>query len=546
MNNKTVLALIIIAVVIIAGIASITMVSNNSNDTGGGENNGEGDQNARVETLIVGTTMTITDTNIYDYGFSRIMRTVAQEALVTIDVNGGYIPLLATDWETEDSKTWFFDLRNNVTWHDGTPFTADDVVFSYEYQMEKNDQYGVIFSNLDSIEKVDDDTVRITLKSPDYNFLSAVVVADIIPKHIFENVENPYLFNEPEAAIGTGPFIFNSFNPDAGTCTVTVNENYYLGKPNIDTIVFQSYGNMETLIMALKSGQVDVIYNYAKGVDYFQVPALLESEDIDIMISNNLAITNCLWFNNNATPFDNRTMRQAITYAIDFEELREVFTAGYGDLPTAGWVPNGTQYYKETSVLKRNLTLSNQLLDELGYIDIDSDGFRETPDGEDFKPELALRGDNPEHVRVGQVLKRYLNDVGIDVQVNAYDRATFFEMLDFTKGYDMAIYGTTFWGMIMHQGFGTGYVDIDFFGWSMVSDPDFKEIVQSLKVTSDPDERRQLAEELQDWYAGNLSQITLYSIPIIQPYNSRYTGYVNNPYTGIMCHETFFNLHPSG
>ncbi|MFP4197387.1 MAG: ABC transporter substrate-binding protein [Methanomassiliicoccales archaeon] len=537
--NSRMMAAAFVALLIVAGSAAVLLFG-----TGDDQETDEGSVgDNRVDTLTVGTTMDISDITLYDYGYSRTAALLTLEALVSIGMDGGYEPSLAKEWETEDSKEWTFHLRENVTWHDGEEFTAEDVVFSYEYQMEKGDQFAVVQGELDTIEEIDSHTVRMILKEPNYNFLSAVVVADIIPKHVFQHVEDPSTYSQENATLGTGPFQFEGFDADAGTCTFSVYEDYYLGKANIDQIVFRVYGNPETMITVLRNGEVDTVYDYARGIEHSQVPKLMEKEDISLMTNQSLGITNCLWFNNNETHFQNATLREAMSLAIDYQELKQLFTAGYGEIPSTGWVPEGTRYYKETPELARNLTEANRLLDELGYVDIDDDDMRETPEGDEFRPEVALRADRSEHVRVGQVLEEYFEEIGVDVKVAPYDQATYFEMLDFTKGYDMAIYGTTFWGMIMHQHYGTGYVDADFFGWSNVGDPEFQSMVSDLRNASDPEDREQLAHDLQDWYAENLPQVTLYSIPIIQPYNDRYEGYASNPYRGIICQETFFSLH---
>ena len=147
--------------------------------------------------------------------------------------------LLAESWESsDDGLEWTFHLREGVTWHDGEPFTADDVVFTTDYIKGKASisPIGSSWYNtgvINSVEALDDYTVVITLNYPYAPFMQQVAaVIPIMPKHIWEDVEDPSKYMEDEAAIGTGPFILEDYDTDQQSYKYTANKDYFLGGAN--------------------------------------------------------------------------------------------------------------------------------------------------------------------------------------------------------------------------------------------------------------------------------------------------------------------------
>lgn len=497
----------------------------------------------RIEKLTVGTINQVNEANPWDYYFGVYSMILSHQGLARFNKDGDLDPELATSWETKDLKTWTFHIREGVTWHDGQPVTAKDIKFTIDYDLEKDPSSKSYLGAIKSVEAPDDKTVIINLNSPDYNFLNTICVVKMLPEHIFKSVAEPKKYTQKEAAIGCGPYKFVSFDKDAGLLTYQANQDYWGGKPAIDTIEIRMFKNPDALMLALQKGEVDVPYYYSKGISYYYVPKLLEQKDIAIEVYPERGITNVLWFNTAKPPFDKKELRLAISYALDYEELKNMFTAGYGTIPTAGWVPNGTLYYTDTMPLIQDINKSKSMLDDLGFKDTDGDGFRESSDGSKFQPKLLTRSDLPDSVRAAEMLKKYLEGVGLDLQIDLADKSTHGEIMDEKKTHEMALAGTTFWGMMMGEGYGSGYTDTRYYGWSMVSDSKYQSIVDSLGSTQDKDKRRDLATQIQEYYAKEMPQFAVYSLNIIQPYNSRYAGWEYNPLHGILSYGTLFNLH---
>lgn len=496
---------------------------------------------ANISGLVIGTTDQVGDLNVNDGIFNTYREAFLTKSLVRVDSKGNFVPALAESWETDDAKKWVFHLVKNATWHDGVPVTAADLKFSLEYLPEKLG--GSNWNIIDSVEAPDDYTIVINLKSPDGNFLTNLLMARTVPKHVFENVEDPKTFNDPECTVGCGPYRFEEFDKDADLLRFQAYEDYYEGRPAIDEIVFRMFKNQETMMMALLKGELDTIYIYSGGIGYYYVPQLIKNSDLKYILIKNTGVPNALWQNENRTPYSDLQFRKAVSYAIDYEELKNLFTAGYGQTPNSGFIPEGNLNYVETSPLAQNITQANQLLNSTGLVDADGDGWRDLPDKSRFQPEILVKSDS-DSVRLGEMLKKYLSSAGLDVQLKVSDSSSFWDNVD-GKDYDMFVSRTTPWGMMMEAGYATGYMDTHSNGWPMVNDPAFTELVDDLLASSSEEKTAALAKSVQEYYSANLPAIPLYWNDYVQPYNEKYEGYVTNPIHGILSYETFYGLHPA-
>ncbi len=503
----------------------------------------EGNDGEGIEKLIVGTTDQISDTNIKDIGFGNIRWELLDCGLVKFNSSGDIVPALAKSWDTNDLKKWTFHLRDDAFWHDGVPVTANDIKFSIDYARKTDSSSGSVYGDVQSVEVPDNQTVVIELDKPDYNFLTTIEVMSPLPEHIFKNIEDPSKFNEKEAAIGCGPYVFESFDKAAGVLTFKAFDKFWNGAPVINTIELKIFKNPDAMMLALQKGEVDVTYTYGKGIEYFYVPQLLKTDDIKVMQEKDGSITGVLWFNTAKEPYDNRDLRQALSYAINYDEMEDLFTAGYGTIPDAGFITEGMLYHTDTRKLSYDVNRSKSMLDSAGFKDTNGDGIREAPDGSAFEPELLVSSNSPSRVRAAEMVEKYFKDVGVGIKIKTVDTNTFGNTMDVEKTFDMAISGTTVWGMIMGAGYGSGYIDTRYYGWSMVSDPEYQSIVDQLKLTQDKDKRKALAVDIQNYYAEEMPQIALYSMDVIQPVNTKYEGWEYNVVYGLMNYDTLFNLH---
>lgn len=406
----------------------------------------------------------------------------------------------------------------------------------------KISEYKQHWGQIDSVQTPDNYTVVIKLKTPNGNFLTNLMVMRLVPEHIFKNVSDPKTYNNINATIGSGPYKFVSFDKTAGILTFVANENYRSGKPSVDTIEIRLFKNQDTMVMALENSEIDTTYMYSKGITYYYVPKLLQDSDVKISVQNSTGVT-ALFFNTAKPVLNNTTFRLAVSYALDYNELRNLFTAGYGEPGTPGFLSSENYNYEDKGVLSQNVNKSKELLDSIGMIDRDGDGFREAPDGSKFQPELLTRTDSADYTRLSDMVKKYLNTVGIDVKIKLVDTTTFQKIANTEKTHDMIISSTTPWGMLTWCGYGSCYFDNRNIGYTVTTDPAYTSIVDSVFNTTDVAGQKQLAYEMQDYYASEMPAIALYSASVIQPYNDKYEGWSYDPMYGIMSYGTFFNLH---
>ncbi|MCS7121928.1 MAG: ABC transporter substrate-binding protein [Archaeoglobaceae archaeon] len=498
----------------------------------------------KEKTIVIGTTMPIKAENIFaDYYFG-ILRDLMMDRLVSIGEGGKIYPELAESWEvTESGKVWIFKLRKNATFHDGSKLTAEDVAFTINYLREKIPEYRAHLALVEKAEAVDERTVKITLSKPWSNFLWNLAVMNVLPKRVWEKVDKPLEFFDLNATLGNGPFIFEKFDKASGLLVFKANANYWKGKPNVDRLIFRVFGNDQAMLMALLKGEIDTIYFYARGIDPAIVPGLLGKENISFIIVENLGVDNALWFNCKRYPFNITEFRVAISYALSYEDYVKYISAGYAEVPNAGFVPKGWGFYKETKKLEKNLTKASSILDSLGFKDCDKDGWRDYPNCTALEIRLAYRTDIVESSRLAEFVKSDLEKVGLRIRLQPLDIASFRQVLDRDKTHEIVISRTTMWGMGMWAGYGTGYFDARNIGWAVVSDAEFFEVVDALLNETKEENRQKLVHKLQDLYAEKLYAIPLYWGKIVQPYRSdKVESLVYNPMMGIIGDETWFKV----
>ena len=502
-----------------------------------------------VSKILIGTNREYVGETYANFNLGHLTWAVSQDPLFFTNLDGEYEPGLALSYTLDDDGlVWVFELRDDVTWHDGEAFTADDVVFSMNYQKTHSKNKSK-YDNLVSIEAVDPSTVKTTIKEPDYYWLDTMANFYPIPEHVWSNVEDPYAFDDIQSAsVGTGPFAFVEEDPDAGTLTWKGYEDYYEGPPAIGTLVLRHYGTPDALAIALQTGEIDTIWNYARGLDYQFVPMLVTNEDIDFMIQEPNGITNVLWMNTDNQGTDDVTVRKAISKAIDYQELSNLMCGGYGAVGNAGFVPSvGYKYYKETETLSRDMDAAKALLDNGGYKDIDGDGYREFSNGDEMVLRLVVRNDKSDYLRACERIIVYLKEAGIKVDLQPVDFKTWLKFADNRyasqpKEMELTLIGTTYSGMTptygaFYLGGGAGISNYD--------DGEFVEIYRKMYTTFDENKRRELIHDYQDNLAENVPALALYNMKVIQPYSNEYKGWaMEDPSWGIMCHDTYFNLRP--
>ena len=253
---------------------------------------------------------------------------------------------LAESWTVSDDGTTFdFKLREGVMFHDGTPFNAAAVKFSFERTSELNSYVKSTFGQIASIEALSDSDLRITLSNPYPPFLSILAQpqAAVVSPAAVERLGDDFAVNP----VGTGPFVFESYTPDT-TVVLNANPDYFRGPPKVERIIFRIIPDASTRRLELESGGVDIVQQQGQlaAVPARDVAELSQNSDITVLELPSQIIRQ-FEFNNSLTegPLTDVNVRRAITHAIDYDGLLEGIFGGtavrvYGPLTTNSWAFN--------------------------------------------------------------------------------------------------------------------------------------------------------------------------------------------------------------
>ena len=486
-----------------------------------------------IDTLTVGTTAAIETAVFGEYNFDMLASGVSELPLVYQDTKGEYHPLLAT-YATEDAATWTYTIQDGMTWSDGAPVTAEDILFTLQYDQANGSanfeaqtgEDGKVTEAKYTGYSLSDDKMSISLMlaSPNVRELSNMTSFRVMPKHVYEGKDT---VTEAEGRITCGPYVLESFNKEAGTITFAVNE-YYPQKPNVEKIVYQLFGNEDTMYLALQQGDIDMVWAYSTGVAGTYQDVLSTDTNVSLV---NVAAANApavLAFNNAKGLFSDENLRQAVSYALNYEEFKTYFGSAYAEISNRGFVPSTTVGYTDTEKLTTDTAKADEYMKAAGYTEKNADGFYVNADGAAAAFTLTVNAAKETHVGYAEMIKTQLEAFGIQVNLDAVDKDAYnaktsnkFSENNITM--EAAIYGYTAAGMGMGNGLGSIYVDGNHAvqGGCQVFDEAFSSILDELKAAKTIEEYYTGAAKLQDYYAAHMPLIALYWDNMMLAYSSK-------------------------
>lgn len=357
----------------------------------------------------------------YESGPDADVMQFFDESLLAIDDNYNYTNDGAAEFELEyddDGAVVTIKIRDNVNWHDGEPVKAEDLAFAYEvigspeytgvryYYVE--DVVGMAeykageTDEIEGIEIIDEKTIEISFNEPNPSLLASGLWTSPLPKHLFEDIPIPDM---PEHdlvrvnPIGFGPFKVDTIVPGESV-TYVKNEDYWQGEPKLDSITLKVIAP-ETVANALETGEVDVVDSFPTD-QYPDVEQKLNN--VEFLGKIDEAYTYIGFKLGKWVPDDpdnpdgagqvemdpdakmaDVNLRRAMWYAVDNDAVGERFYNGLRWAATTLIIPAFPDYHDPTiETPSYDPDMANQILDEAGYEDVDGDGFRETPDGEEL------------------------------------------------------------------------------------------------------------------------------------------------------------------
>jgi peptide/nickel transport system substrate-binding protein len=439
-------------------------------------------------------------------GPSSVVQESIFETLVAFDDQMNLRPHLATSWTvSDDGLEYVFTLRDDVTFHDGTPLNAEAVKFTFDRAQGlidgRQSRYATLLSQLDRTEVVDEHTVRFVLKdsfAPFINNLAQLGNAIISPTS-YQALGADY----GRQPVGTGPFKIGGWTTGQEIRLVKNEDYWQAGVPILDQVVIRFIPDGSARVIALESGEVDVILSVSEP-DFLR----LEAEGRLKTYKSETLRTVFLWFNPNLAPFDDPAVREAITLAVDREGIAAAILEGLHRPATQASFPPGVFGVSEMDTkLVYDLEAANALLDQAGWTK-GADGIR-VKDGQRLAFTLYTTTNRyPKDSEIGAYLRAaFARQLGAEVELGTYEWETYRDHI-FAKDLGLFLFGA---------GVSTG--DIDYVmtiifhssstNYNQVVTPVDDEIIVAQTIT-DPDERVAAYKEILEAIAAEHLWIPLY------------------------------------
>jgi peptide/nickel transport system substrate-binding protein len=483
-------------------------------------------------TINVGTTY-IWDTANPTYGwYGYWLRYLVYDTLVEEAGIGNFIPGLAESWTvSDDGLVWTFKIREGVTFHDGTPCTAEDVAWSLNWTIENEiETFSFYLVNFAEIVALDPTTLQVTLSDPVGNMEYLLMYVWILPRSVWEGMTYDEImeFEDLASATGTGPYKLVDW-VEGEYLILEANENYFRGKPAIDRMVVREFATEDALVQALLAGEIDV--TVADEIPYTSVATLEGEENITIAVMDSTIIDELIInsHENGTQPASlwDPAVRLAIAYAIDKQQIVNVAYLGFAE-PATVVVPTSLGDYHNSDIvdIPYDTTEGNRILEEAGYVDSDNDGIREDKDGNPL--EYRLNGeDGATEVRIMEIISDGLAQIGISAPPTPLDPDSLIALYP-AFDFDLVYWG---WGLDPDPDFAMLIFTCDQReegGWSDSGycDEEFDEMYLQQGVTVDHEARRQLIWEMSEKLFEDRPYIVLTYLKVIQAYRSdHFTGF---------------------
>jgi len=437
----------------------------------------------------------------------------------------GLIPWLAEKYEIkEGGKQYLFTVRDGVKWQDGRPLTAEDVKFSFEYAA----RYPMVWGTLDKkdiqkIEIVGDRQVQVTVREPNAAMLYKLGMVRIIPKHIWEKVDNPKEFTTPEAVIGSGPYRLTGYSKEHGTYRFEAFDGFWGPKQRVKVIEFVPVSEE---VLAFEKGEIDLA-----GVTPDVLPRFQNNPQYKIVKSPGFWGYRLLFNMKDYPVWRQKELRQAIAYAIDAQELIDKVARGAAVPGSAGILPpDHVMYNPGVKQYRPDLQKAGELLAKLGYDRRGENGIRINQKGEKLSFNLLVSSGE---VRLAELLKEQLAKAGMEIKVQSVDMKTRDARVK-DYNYELAVTGHGGWGNdadYLRQRFASGSPGEALMasapGTPGYHNEELNALLNQQRLEFNEQERKELIFKAQDILAEDVPELPIY-------YTTGYSVYRPAKYDGWM------------
>lgn len=362
--------------------------------------------------------------------------------LFKYDKDGNIVEDLASSYYFEDDTTLIVKLKDNVLWHDGEKFNAKDVLFTYETIMSPKvfNSIASSFELVKSLEIIDELTLKISYKQPYYKALE-IWMSGVLPYHILKDEKDLMTSSFNKSPIGTGPYKLHSFKTSSDI-ELIANKEYFFKKPNIDKIYYKFVPDPNTSFLMLKQNSLDI-----GGLSPMQISRQVDKSFFDkyqLITKESFAYT-YLGFNLKNDKFKDKQIREALSLAIDRQELVDILFFGYGKVCNGPFLPDSFAYNDEVKTPKVDRARAKNILKTLGY-----------DENNPFSFELVTNSGNDIRINAAEIIQYQLKQVGVEMKIRVLEWQAFLNTVVHPRNFEAVI-----------------------LGWSMSLTPDAKQIWHS-------------------------------------------------------------------
>jgi peptide/nickel transport system substrate-binding protein len=458
------------------------------------------------------------------------------EPLLDLDpVDGTPRPIVAESWSvSEDGLVYTFDLKQDVTFHDGQPLTSRDVMMTFEGLADPattSPFTSDFLATVESMEAPDDHTFVFTLKQPSASFIAYNIIGfGILPAHLLGDVPHEEwataAFNDNP--IGTGPFMFAEYRPGE-FYRLAANPNYHRGAPLIDELIYKSVPDSTVLYQQLKTGEVDYATIDPNFIDDAEQQTNFTVSVYDEFDHHNVG------FNldpEKTTLFQDPTVRHALAHAADRQSIVDGVLNGLAQVPAGLMQPASWAYQPDAITVQYpyDPDLARQLLDEAGWT-IGGDGIREK-DGQRFAFTVNARAGEKVLEGILTVLQDNWKAVGVEMTPIYEESALWVDRIDITRDFETILSGG---GPGIEPDWSLWFATRNYengFNFVKYSNPRVDELLEQGRLTTDIDERKRIYAEFENIWLEDLPWLVIATLKAVTGINNRVKNLVPNAING--------------
>lgn len=425
---------------------------------------------------------------------------------------------------SDDSLQVTFYIHPGVKWHDGVPFTAEDVVFAHGVCRDPEINWSAAswLDHITNVEAVDSLTVRFTF---DGQYMYQVVDANVcypLPKHILGEVPYAAMGDHPiaRAPIGNGPFRFVSWR-SGEEVVLEANPDFVRGRPHINRIAFRIVPEPTTLATQIQNGDIDLWPRFSPPAYYQQFKS---DQDLVVHSYPGRSYVYLAW-NTQDPLFQDKRVRQALTLATNRQEIVEALVYGQGQVGTQPLISTIWAHDPTIQPYPFNADSAKALLEAAGWADTDGDGIREK-DGRKLSFTMKTNNDNRLRVDIVTVLQQQLKAVGAEVRPDPLEFNTFIEQL-LAKDFQSVVAG---WSVGIKPDMVPTFGQGELFNFVSADDPQLERLIRQAEVTRDMAQMKEILSQAQRIVVDEAYYTFLFQLNDLHAIDNRFQNVDMNAY----------------